>query len=307
MAMTPRREHVRQSPATRNQGTITPETRRPVKSMNHVERFRAVMNFQPVDRLPRVGMGHVVGRDHRPLEDGGPAGRAGDGVRHRPVLRPRSLPAVLVLARPIRRSRRCSTTSRGSSRTWTTTCGSGRGCFPTTRAAIESMRPWAARQARGEAVVWITLEGFFWFPRTLMGFTKISLAFYDQPELIHRDQPGPDRLQSEDPRPGGASLRADVRHDRRGHVVQPRADDLRAAFRRVHRAVLPADRAAAAGDGRRDPRRHRRRRDPAGALAAARGDPRRAAAGAAGGRGRHGAAPAVSRRCAWSATSTRWS
>ena len=35
-------------------------------------------------------------------------------------------------------------------------------------------------------MVWITLEGFFWFPRTLMGFTKISLAFYDQPELIHR-------------------------------------------------------------------------------------------------------------------------
>jgi uroporphyrinogen-III decarboxylase len=48
------------------------------------------------------------------------------------------------------------------------------------------MRPWAARQAKGEAVVWITLEGCFWFPRTLMGFTKISLAFYDQPELIHR-------------------------------------------------------------------------------------------------------------------------
>lgn len=34
--------------------------------------------------------------------------------------------------------------------------------------------------------MWITLEGYFWFPRTLMGFTKISLAFYDQPELLHR-------------------------------------------------------------------------------------------------------------------------
>ncbi len=58
--------------------------------------------------------------------------------------------------------------------------------FPNHAAAIEAMRPWAGRQARGEAVVWITLEGFFWFPRTLMGFTKISLAFYDQPELLHR-------------------------------------------------------------------------------------------------------------------------
>ena len=58
--------------------------------------------------------------------------------------------------------------------------------FPDHSAAIESMRAWADRQARGEAVVWITLEGYFWFPRTLMGFTKISLAFYDQPELLHR-------------------------------------------------------------------------------------------------------------------------
>jgi len=58
--------------------------------------------------------------------------------------------------------------------------------FPDHSAALESMRPWAVRQASGEAVVWVTLEGHFWFPRTLMGFTKVSLAFYDQPELIHR-------------------------------------------------------------------------------------------------------------------------
>lgn len=58
--------------------------------------------------------------------------------------------------------------------------------FPDHSAAIESMIPWAQRQATGDAVVWITIEGFFWFPRTLMGFTKVSLSFYDQPELIHR-------------------------------------------------------------------------------------------------------------------------
>jgi hypothetical protein len=58
--------------------------------------------------------------------------------------------------------------------------------FPDHSAAIESMRPWAAAQQRGEAVVWATLEGFFWFPRTLMGFSKLMLAFYDQPELIHQ-------------------------------------------------------------------------------------------------------------------------
>jgi hypothetical protein len=50
----------------------------------------------------------------------------------------------------------------------------------------EAMRPWGERQARGEVVLWSTLEGFFWFPRTLMDFERLSLAYYDQPELIHR-------------------------------------------------------------------------------------------------------------------------
>lgn len=53
-------------------------------------------------------------------------------------------------------------------------------------AAIESMRQWAERQRRGDAVVWVTLEGFFWFPRTLMGFEKLMYAFADQPELLHQ-------------------------------------------------------------------------------------------------------------------------
>ena len=74
---------------------------------------------------------------------------------------------------------------RGSSRTWTTTGASGRSCFPCHDAAIAGMAAWAERQRRGEAVVWCTLEGFFWFPRTLMGFEKLMLAFGDQPELLH--------------------------------------------------------------------------------------------------------------------------
>jgi len=42
--------------------------------------------------------------------------------------------------------------------------------YPCHEPAIEAMRPWADRQTRGEAVVWCTIEGFFWFPRTLMNF-----------------------------------------------------------------------------------------------------------------------------------------
>jgi hypothetical protein len=58
--------------------------------------------------------------------------------------------------------------------------------YPDHESSIEKMTPWMARQANGEVVTWFTLEGFFWFPRTLMGFTKMMLAYYDQPELIHR-------------------------------------------------------------------------------------------------------------------------
>ena len=57
--------------------------------------------------------------------------------------------------------------------------------FPCHDASIAGMAAWADRQRRGDAVVWCTIEGFFWFPRTLMGFEKLMFAFSDQPELLH--------------------------------------------------------------------------------------------------------------------------
>lgn len=39
---------------------------------------------------------------------------------------------------------------------------------------------------RGEYAIWITLEGFFWFPRTLLGIEEHLFAFYDEPELIKK-------------------------------------------------------------------------------------------------------------------------
>ena len=37
----------------------------------------------------------------------------------------------------------------------------------------------------GETILWYTLEGFFWFPRTLLGIEGHMYAFYDMPELYH--------------------------------------------------------------------------------------------------------------------------
>lgn len=44
---------------------------------------------------------------------------------------------------------------------------------------------WAAEQQRGETVLWFTVDGFFWFPRRLFGIERHLYAFYDQPELMH--------------------------------------------------------------------------------------------------------------------------
>jgi Uroporphyrinogen decarboxylase (URO-D) len=45
---------------------------------------------------------------------------------------------------------------------------------------------WSKEQESGNAVIWFTLNGFFWLPRTLFGIQEHLFAFYDQPELMKR-------------------------------------------------------------------------------------------------------------------------
>jgi hypothetical protein len=42
------------------------------------------------------------------------------------------------------------------------------------------------RHKQGDLAVWFTVDGFFWFPRRLLGIERHLYAFYDQPELIKR-------------------------------------------------------------------------------------------------------------------------
>ncbi len=156
-------------------------------NMNHVERFRAVMNFQPVDRLPRwewaMWWDQTIERWHA------------EGL-------PRELKfsRVFDLARyfgldPYQQFWFSTTDPtieatqhhvEGMVATMDDYQRVRPRLYPRHDRALESMRPWAERQRRGEAVVWCTFEGFFWFPRTLMGFEKLIYSFYDQPELVHR-------------------------------------------------------------------------------------------------------------------------
>ncbi len=155
--------------------------------MNHVERFRAVMNFQPVDRLPRwewamwwdqtiqrwygeslprhlkfdqvFDIAQYFGLDPYQQFWFSTTDPTIAATQHH-------VEGIVADADDYRRIRPS--------------------LFPDHGAAIADMAGWAQRQQQGEVVVWCTIEGFFWFPRTLMGFSKFMLAFYHQPELIHQ-------------------------------------------------------------------------------------------------------------------------
>jgi len=61
--------------------------------------------------------------------------------------------------------------------------------FPEVETQPERWKCWMDRveqQRLGEAVLWFTLEGFFWFPRVLLGIEPHLYAFYDEPGLMHR-------------------------------------------------------------------------------------------------------------------------
>lgn len=48
------------------------------------------------------------------------------------------------------------------------------------------LETWSQWKKEGEAAIWFTLDGFFWYPRTLLGIQEHLYAFYDDPELMHR-------------------------------------------------------------------------------------------------------------------------
>ena len=57
--------------------------------------------------------------------------------------------------------------------------------FPSEPFDRNEVKKKAVEQSNGNTVVWITLLGFFWFPRTLFGIEKHLYAFYDNPDVMH--------------------------------------------------------------------------------------------------------------------------
>lgn len=162
------------------------------EAMNHLERFKGVMNFQPVDRLPCVEWaGYWDKSIARWTEEGMDAdlanGYCAGTRRHEDVtayfgldpwwqhwFRPRGagFPKLAHGQGPV-------TTPEDYEKLRPV-------LFPPHDEALAMLAEWDKFQQRGERVIWITLEGFFWYPRTLFGIERHMYAFYDDPELIHR-------------------------------------------------------------------------------------------------------------------------
>ncbi len=153
--------------------------------MNTRERFQAIMNFRPFDRLPLLEWAgwwdQTIERWH------------GEG-----------LPAELTDRYAICRHFGLDLYKQE----WFQVCGPG--CpqpvahgagiiqdeadyerlrahfYPAAPVDARRWQAWAAEQERGEVALWFTVDGFFWFARRLLGIERHLYAFYDQPELMHR-------------------------------------------------------------------------------------------------------------------------
>lgn len=146
--------------------------------MTNRDRFKRILNFEPVDRLPvmewAVWWDKTIAR-----------------------WRTEGLPAELVDAGDIREyfgqdchrqdwigPRTSAAEQRLPVRTRDDYLALKPYLYPEHPVDEKLIGQWAERQRAGEMVIWLTLEGFFWFPRTLFGIEQHLYAFYDQPDLM---------------------------------------------------------------------------------------------------------------------------
>ena len=151
--------------------------------MTNRERFLNTLNFQPVDRLPIVEWAHWWDKTvTRWYEDG----------LSRDLIDPGEIREYFGLDCHRQYwvtafSPECpAPASHGASRINNREeyLAIKKYLYPDTAFNVDIVKDWAKRQEAGDMVVWISLEGFFWFPRTLFGIEPHMFAFYDYPDLM---------------------------------------------------------------------------------------------------------------------------
>ncbi len=153
--------------------------------MSTRERFQAVMNFQPFDRLPIV---EWAGWWDKTIERWHGEGLDSQLSDRYDICRHFGLEVYLQDWFPVR-GPECPAPPHHGAGIIASEEDYERilpHLYPRNVVNRELWTKWAEIQSRGENVLWITLEGFFWFPRTLLGIEPHFYAFYDQPALLHR-------------------------------------------------------------------------------------------------------------------------
>ena len=152
--------------------------------MNTRERFHAVMNFEPFDRLPVVEWAPWWDKTiARWQAEGLPAALSGAQINEyfSLDLYPMDWPSV----------RRPSCPQPGAM--YAGICRDAgdyervrQHLYPEPSVDRPRWESMAAKQAAGDAVTWLLFDGFFWFARQLLGVERHLYAFHDQPDLLHR-------------------------------------------------------------------------------------------------------------------------
>lgn len=153
--------------------------------MTHVERFNAVMCFDEVDRYPRIEWAGYWDKTVDRWHTEGLNPELGDRQRIRESLGldPYSqfwmAPGSAETPRP---------THHGSGilKNEADYDAMHHTLYIEPDFQAERFQKVKVENAAGDRVVWISFDGFFWYPRKLFGIEGQLFAFYDRPELFHR-------------------------------------------------------------------------------------------------------------------------
>ena len=150
--------------------------------MTATERFRNVLNFKPVDRLPAIEWASYWDKSVKRWQ------AEGLGLPHDNI----AIHKALGLD--------------AHHQFWVDPFAGDHTAYShllpiTDMASYEKVRPFfyqgsssflahyktiAPLQQKGETVIWLSLHGFFWGPRILFGIEPHMYAFYDYPDVMHR-------------------------------------------------------------------------------------------------------------------------
>ena len=153
--------------------------------MNTRERFHAVMNFEPFDRLPVL---EWAGWWNETIERWHAEGLPEELDDRYEICRHFGLDIYKQDWFPVQRPD-CPAPPHHGAGLIEDEDGYERilkHLYPENPVNKERWEKWAGEQGRGEVVLWFTVDGFFWFPRRLLGIERHLYAFYDQPDLMRR-------------------------------------------------------------------------------------------------------------------------